>query len=460
MLRADDLLSGLRGRVREVHDRQFADLSFGGVCIDSRQARPGDLFVALRGERDDGHNHIDDAIARGATGVIASLDWSVQRPLPEKSAGFLLVPDPLGALQEIAAWWRGAHEVRVVAVTGSVGKTSTKEAIAGVLGQRYGVLRNASNYNNEIGLPLTLLQLNGTHERAVLEMGMYDLGDIALLCRLAVPQVGVVTNVGDSHLERLGTRERIAQAKGELVESLPEQGTAILNGDDPHVRGMAGRGRSRVLLFGCQPGLDLWAGDISSRGLSGLSMTLHRGEDTVLVTTPLVGRHNVYTVLAAAAVGLVEGLSWDEVVRGLSMEQGSLRLAVKPGIRGSTIIDDCYNASPASTLAALDLLSEVTGRKVAVLGDMLELGPAELTGHQAVGMQAGKLVDCLIVVGCRARYIGDQARAAGLREVYYVDANQEAVKHLWRILGPGDHVLVKGSRGMRMEEIVEAIKEG
>ncbi len=348
----------------------------------------------------------------------------------------------------------------MVGVTGSVGKTTTKELIASVLSRRFHTLKSEGNYNTEIGLPLTLLHLEPSHERAVLEMGMYALGDIAQLAAIARPHIGVVTNVGPVHLERLGTIERIAQAKSELPAALPEDGVAILNGDDPRVRAMAEKTKARVFFYGLDESCDLWASHIESKGLEGIRFLFHYGSEAVHAKVPLLGRHSVHTALAAAAVGLVEGESWGEIIDGLR-NATQLRLMVVPGLRGSTILDDTYNASPASTIAALNLLEELEGRRIAVLGDMLELGTYEEEGHRKVGRRAMDVVALLVTVGKRARIIGQEALLCGMDRdrVFMTEDKEEAIAYLRQIVASGDIILVKGSRGMRMEEVVAALSD-
>ncbi|MCX7837943.1 MAG: UDP-N-acetylmuramoyl-tripeptide--D-alanyl-D-alanine ligase [Anaerolineae bacterium] len=454
-----------------------ARVSIPHVTIDSRQARAGSLFVALQGEKRDGHDFIPDALARGAAVILAEarggrgLGPNVHvidcinrgvaglQPSPPSLPCVFLVESSLRALQQLAAFYRRKFACQVIGVTGSVGKSSTKELIAAVLRQRFVTLKSEGNFNNEIGLPLTLLQLDASHERAVLEMAMYALGEIRTLCEIAQPRLGVVTNVGPVHLERLGTIERIAQAKAELVEALPPDGYAILNGDDARVAAMREKTRARVFYYGLSPTCDVWANDIESFGLEGIAFTLHWGDEQVRARIPLLGRHSVHTALAAASVGLIEGLGWDEILRGLRDESAQLRLIAVPAENGATILDDTYNASPASSLAALNLLAELDGRKIAVLGDMLELGSEELRGHQIVGGRAAQVVDVLIAVGARGRWIGEAARAAGLaaEQVFFVDDNARAIELLRQVSRAGDFILVKGSRGMQMEQIVNAL---
>jgi len=443
------------------------------TVIDSRLAEPGALFIALKGERTDGHEYVADAFSRGAVAAIVereveaeglTLDltdpeqtqpgvWSL--PLVLKTA------ESLKALQQVAAFWRRRHDVRVVGITGSVGKTTTKELAAAVLARRYVTLKSEASYNNEIGLPLALMHLTDEHERAVLEMGMYDVGEIADLARIALPHVGVVTIIGPVHLERARTMERIVQAKTELVEALPPapEGVAILNYDDERVRGMAQATRARVFYYGLSPEADLWADHIEGLGLEGIRFQLHYGSETLHVKIPLLGRHSVHTALRAAAVGLVEGLTWQEIIEGLREPSAQLRLVAVPGPKGAIILDDTYNASPASTIAALNLLDELDGRKIAVLGDMLELGDYEQEGHEKVGMRALEVADVLITVGPRGRIIGETVLRWGspTDRVHIVEKNEEAIALLERIVTGDDVILVKGSRAMQMEEIVNAL---
>ena len=451
-------------------------IQFGEVVIDSRQAQAGDLFVALPGESHDGHEFVAAAFQRGARAALVApriRDQQVDADFWEPGRGqdfvtgqrpiCIIVPDVLVALQRIAAWRRSQRpNCSVIGITGSVGKTTTKEAVAAVVAQRYETLKSPGNYNNEIGLPLTLLQIEARHRRAVLEMSMYALGEIALLARLARPRVGVVTNVQPIHLERLGSMERIAQAKAELVEALPSDGVAVLNGDDPYVRAMATRTQARrVLTFGLTSQNELWADRIESRGLEGTTLRFHHQGQGVDLETPMLGKHSAWAALAAAGVGLVEGLSWDEIIAGLQQPVGPLRMVIRPGISQTMILDDTYNAGPSSTIAALDFLATLPGRPVAVLGDMMELGAYEMEGHLQVGRRAGQIARLLVTVGPRARAIAQGAREVGLpvQDICNVDSQAEAIACLQARLRPGDVVLVKGSRSMAMDKIVFAIGE-
>ncbi len=367
-----------------------AETAFARGVIDSREARAGDLFFALRGERADGHDFVPAAFAAGASGAV------VAHPVDAPSgAAVYHVSDPLNALQRLAASWRIRHDVRVVGVTGSVGKTTAKELIADVLQRRYKTLRSEANLNTEIGIPLTLLNLRAEHQRAVLELAMYQPGDIALLAGIARPSVGVVTNVYPVHLERARSFGRIVAGKAELVEALPADGLAVLNGDDANVAAMSRRTRARSVLFGQSEQCDVRATDLAGRGLDGFSFTLTSvgqgpSPDSIRIDCPLPGKHHVYAALAAAAVALNDGMSLEEIAAALREARLGLRLTVRPGPNGSTLIDDSYNASPASMIAALDLLAETKGRHVALLGHMRELGAAEADGHEQVGRHAAE----------------------------------------------------------------------
>lgn len=467
MLTLADVLEALTGSRPEI-----APLVISEAAVDSRQVIPGALFVALPGERVDGHNYLGNAFQRGAQLALVQQDVSdrfaqmdVRAGLPADltvpAAPFCLrVDDSLKAMQQIARFWRRKVDVRVIGITGSVGKSTTKELVSQVLCTRYRTLRNPGNLNNEIGLPLTLLRLSPGYERAVLEMGFYVPGEIAFLCDLALPQVGVVTNVGTVHAERAGSQEAIARGKSELVQALPADGVAILNYDDPWVRNMAGVAKSGVFFYGMDSHADLWADNVEGLGLEGIRFRLHFRNEIIHMRAPLIGQHSVHTALRAAAVGLVEGLTWSDIVHGLQMGQTQLRLVAVHTQEGALLLDDTYNASPESTLAALNLLSELDGRKYAVLGDMYELGPYEKQGHEKVGIRAAEVAQRLLAVGELGKMIADAALNAGMpaSAVSWVATVQEAIDHLRGNLREGDVVLVKGSHGLHMEKIVAALE--
>ena len=468
MLRLADVIEAL-GNQRPNNAEQVITQA----VIDSRNAIPGCLFVALPGERVHGHDYIAQAFEQGASFALVEKDFSAQfsqidlRSVPFKQdldnieiPACLLVEDSLAALQQVARFWRAKLDVEVIGITGSVGKSTTKEMVAEILSHRYSTLKNEGNYNNEIGLPMTILGLSEGHERAVLEMGFYVPGEIKFLCEIAKPRIGVVTNIGTVHAERAGSQEIIAQGKAELVESLPEDGVAILNYDDPFVRKMAEQTKAGVLFYGLNPEADLWADQVEGLGLEGIRFRLHYRNETLHLRVPMLGQHSVHTALRAAAVGLADNLEWEEIISGLRFGHMQLRLVAVRSRSGALLLDDTYNASPQSTLAALNLLGELDGRKIAVLGDMLELGQYEQQGHEMVGIRAAEIAEVLITVGKRGRMIARAAWEAGLpsERISETESTQEAIKVLEALLEPDDVVLIKGSRGMRMDAIVTALE--
>ncbi len=447
------------------------------AAIDSRQVIPGSLFVAVPGEKTDGHNFLAEAFKRGASFALIQrdVDASIRtfdlRALssaestiaPDLTAPMCLrVENTVTALQQIARFWRRKLDLRVIGVTGSVGKSTTKEMIAEVLSTRYRTLKSPGNLNNEIGLPLTLLKLSHGHQRAVMEMGFYVPGEIAFLCDIALPHVGVVTNVGTVHAERAGSQEAIARGKAELVQALPPapEGVAILNFDDAWVRKMEEKTKARVFFYGLSHEAHLWADQVEGLGLDGIRFRIHYQGETLHVKIPLIGRHSVHTALRAAAVGLTEGMNWQEILEGLSQGHTQLRLAAVRSESGALLLDDTYNASPESMLAALSLLDELDGRKIAVLGDMLELGPYERGGHEMVGLRAAQVAGVLLTLGERAHIIAEAARRAGMKKssVLEFDELEPVVEWLKGNLSTEDVVLIKGSHGLRMDRITNLLE--
>lgn len=434
-----------------------------GAAVDSRLVTPGRLFVALAGERTDGHRFLGEALARGAAALLIREDWPLApaeaSAAAAAGASVCAVPDPLRALHALAAAWRRRFEPLVVGVTGSIAKTSTKEATAAVLGRRFRTLKNPGNLNNEIGLPLTVLDLGPEHEVAVLEMGMYVGGEIADLARIARPRIGVVTAVQAVHLSRIGSLEAIEAAKAELVEALPpasDGGLAILNADDERVARMAGRTAAAVRTYGFDSGADVTARAVRSLGFDGMAFELVVDGRAVPVRLPVLGRLAVHNALAAAAVAAAVGMELEAIAAGLgggwSVEHRGA--VVRAG--GVALVDDSYNASPGSVRAALELLAGLPGRRIAVLGEMLELGPAHEDGHRSVGRAAAAVVDHLVVVGDGARAIAEAARAAGLATDRLTTVGDRAAARsvLVDLLRPGDVVLVKASRGVALDVLV------
>lgn len=432
-----------------------------GFTWDSRRVEPGTCFVALPGARVDGHQYVAQALAAGAAAALISKPDAAPPGSP-----CILVPDTLLTLGTLAARHRSGFNLPVVGVTGSVGKTTTKELIWSVLSTRFHTFKTTGNFNSEVGLPIMLLNaLTPAHAAAVLEMGMRGLGEIAYLVSIARPTVAVVTNVGHSHLELLGTRENIARAKGELVEGLAPGGVAVLNADDERVAAMRARAPGPVVYYsleGAHGPQFVTLQHLRREGDTGQVFTLVTWQGSTEVHLPAPGRHNALNALAAAAVGLISGLSLDEIAAGLAgyTPVGSrMNIYDRNGIR---ILDDSYNAAPASMRAALRVLAElpVPGRRVAVLGDMMELGAASAEGHREVGEAVAQSADILVTVGSeeRAGRIAAAAAAAGLAEVQRFAARSEAVAFLLEHLRPGDAVLVKASLSMGMKEIVAALE--
>jgi UDP-N-acetylmuramoyl-tripeptide--D-alanyl-D-alanine ligase len=452
-LTADELVRLTGGRLVARSDRPIR-----GGAVDSRVVHDGELFVALPGERTDGHAFLADAAARGAAALI------VARPVADPAAlgdvTIVRVADPLAALGAVAAGWRRRFDPVVVGVTGSIAKTSTKEAVAAVLGARYRTLRNEGNQNNEIGLPLTLLRLGPEHEAAVLEMGMYVGGEIADLARMARPRIGVVTAVQPVHLSRIGSLEAIEAAKGELLEALPPDGRAILNADDPIVRRMGSRSVARALTYGFAADADVGAEEVATAGLDGMRFTLRTDAGRTTVTIPTLGRLSVHNALAGAAVGLAAGLTLERMVTGLETGWSAPHRIQLVRLGSVTLVDDTYNASPRSVEAALELLADLPGRRGAVLGEMLELGEASEDGHRQVGEAAARTVDWLVVVGDGAAGIAEGAAAAGLdpaRIVRVADA-EAALEAVPPRLREGDVVLLKASRGIGLDRVVDGLR--
>jgi len=447
------------------------------AVIDSRQIIPGSLFVAIPGEKVDGHDFVAEAFKRGASfaliqkevdaslrtfdlRAVSSADPYLGQDLTPPLC--LRVENTVTALQQIARFWRRKLNLRVIGITGSVGKSTTKEMVTEVLSTRYRTLKSPGNLNNEIGLPLTMTRLSPGHQCAVMEMGFYVPGEIAFLCDIALPQVGVVTNVGTVHAERAGSQEAIARGKAELVQALPPapEGVAILNFDDAWVRKMEEKTKARVFFYGLSPEANLWADQVIGLGLEGIRFRMHYQGETLHVKIPLIGRHSVHTALRAAAVGLVEGMNWQEIIEGLSQGHNQLRLAAVRSENGALLLDDTYNASPESMLAALNLLDELGGRKLAVLGDMLELGPYERGGHEMVGLRAAQVADVLLTLGERAHIIADAARRAGKKKTAIIEFDEVDPLITWlkSNLTKEDVVLIKGSHGLRMDRIASLLE--
>jgi UDP-N-acetylmuramoyl-tripeptide--D-alanyl-D-alanine ligase len=452
-LSADDLVRSTGGRLIARSDRPVR-----GGAVDSRRVAPGQLFVALPGERTDGHLHLREAVERGAAALLVTR--GLEDPAVFGDVTIIRVADALAGLGAVAAGWRRRFDPLVVGITGSIAKTSTKEAVAAVLGGSLRTLKTEGNQNNEVGLPLTLLRLGPDDEAAVLEMGMYVSGEIADLAAMARPKIGVVTAVQAVHLARIGTIEAIELAKGELLEALPSDGTAVLNADDRIVTRMDRRTAARAVRYGFAPDADVRATDVASGGTAGMRFSLRTPAGDRPLSVPTLGRLSVHNAAAGAAVGLAAGLDLDTIVAALERGWGAPHRVELVRLRGVTVIDDSYNASPGSVAAALDLLAGLPGRHVAVLGEMLELGDVHETGHLEVGTAAAAVAELLIVVGSDAGGIATGATEAGLDagRIHHVRDADEAMDTLRPRLRDGDAVLVKASRGIGLDRLVDGLR--
>ena len=458
----EDVLTGTGGELRGVLP---PGMTFPRLQRDSREVQRGDLFIAITGHRYDGHIFVPQAVQAGAAAAIVSRTWADQQPDP--GIPMILVDEPLAALQRWAAWRRDRLNVTVVGITGSVGKTSAKESIAAVLSQRYRVHKTAGSLNNEIGLPLTLLETPDDTEIIVLEMGgAYAFGELTFLSGIAKPGVGVVTNVYPVHIERMGTIEAIAQTKRELVEAIPGDGLVVLNGDDPRVRVMASAARGRILFYGLDDPVDIRAGGVRSEGLKGTTFWVRiEGEETSL-KVPFIGAQGVQIALVALAVGHGFGMHVSEMLMGLQDPAVQVRLLFVPGPGGSQLIDDTYNASTPSVLAALGILDELPARrKIAVLGEMRELGDVSDEEHRVIGGRAGDIADVLVIYGELAQPALEEAQVAErppdrplALHYFRLDQREAMIDFLRQELREGDIVLLKGSRGLEMETIVAALR--
>ncbi len=438
-----------------------------GVATDSRHVEPGVVFIAFEGDRVDGHEYLLDAVSLGARALI------VTRPAEEIADGLararerdvavVRVDDALGAVQALAAYHRGRLFCPVVAVTGSTGKTTTKDFITSVLSVRSRVVATYGNQNNELGVPLTILRAGADTDVLVVEMAMRGEGQIARLCEIAGPTAGIVTNVGTSHIELLGNQEAIASAKGELVEATPASGAIFLNADDAFSSVLARRASARVVRYGVENAAEISARDLTVNPEGCASFTLVSEEGSRDVQLAIPGRHNVYNALAAAAVGLHLDVGLDDVIEGLeSAQAGEMRMQAFQSASGVFVINDAYNANPTSMRAAIETLAEMqaTGSRIAVLGDMAELGSLTELAHFRIGEEVARLpLDALLTIGKRARRIADGARAEGMDDdhIHPFDSVDGAAAYLATLVLPGDVVLVKASRVMGLERIIEGI---
>lgn len=427
------------------------------VCTDSRAVKAGDLFVAIRGEKFDGHDFLAEAARIGSVGAI------VEKSAPNLPANFTViqVADTVQALQSLATAYRSTLSLKVVCITGSNGKTSSKDLTASILAQRFAVTKTAGNLNNHLGVPLTLLRANSAHQAGVFEIGMNHAGEIAPLAAMVRPDIAIITNVGIAHIEFMGSREAIALEKGMLAEAVDANGTVILNADDDFTPSIAKRTRARVITAGIASG-DVRATDLQQLS-NGIRFRLHATGQCVEAELPVPGEHMVRNALLASAAGIVLGLTLEECARGMRDLQLTAGRLTQKTVAGIQLIDDTYNANPDSMNAALATLARmpVTGRRIAVLGRMGELGKESERGHRSVGEVAGReKIPCLITVGEEANWIAEAAEKNGVPTVVRTANAEDATRALREIARAGDAVLVKGSRSAELERIIQAMEGG
>lgn len=452
----EELITGISGRLIQGDLGRKA----AGISTDTRTLRPGDLFVALKGPRFDGHHYIPQAFEKGASAVLVS--EPVKGLLPEQVV--IQVNDTLSALGDLSGLWRGKFPVTLIGISGSNGKTTTKEMLATILGQVGPTLKNPGNLNNTIGLPLSLFALNEGHRFAVMEMGMNHLGEIARLCRIAKPSVGLLTNIGPAHLEGLGSLSMVAKAKGELFEALESDHLALVNYDDPRIRDLAESCRALKITFGLHPEAEVRADQliVTSQGIR--FQIFFKGEKAEILL-PIQGEHNTSNALGAAATALALGLSLEKVRQGLEgFKPPEHRLEIKKGIKGSWLIDDTYNANPASLKAALKAFESLRQGKRGglVLGDMLELGDQTIEAHRELGRLIGEMgVETLVTLGPFSLELLSEA-LKGLRpprKTLGTQSQKEIIDYLVNLIQEGDLLLFKGSHGMDMEAVVRALED-
>lgn len=448
-----NITKACNGKLFTVDEAIEAELK--GVVIDSRLVERDFLFIATKGEKVDGHDYIDTAIKQGAMAVVC------ENPPSNKNIPYILVNDSLLALKDIATWYRMQLDIPIVGITGSVGKTSTKEFVSSVLSRRYSVLKTDGNYNNEIGLPLTILRIRKDHEIAVIEMGISDFGEMHRLSTIAKPNYCLITNIGQCHLENLGSRQGILKAKSEIFDYMSEDASIILNGDDDMLSTIHNVKGITPIRYGSSTDNDIYAAEIISHGLWGNSYNIYIKGEILSVNTPMPGNHMILNALAAATIGSLLGLSGKEITEGIELIQPvSGRNHI---IRHDkwTIIDDCYNANPVSMKAAIDLLIMADTRKVAILGDMGELGKDEHLLHKEIGSYAAtKNVDIIICVGLLSAHMYKGASdilTKNTCKLFYFETQMELINSLPNLLLEGDTILVKASHFMGFDKVVKAL---
>lgn len=437
--------------------RGSAAAEVGSICTDSREAKAGDLFFALIGEKHDAHRYLPQVFESGCSCAVIS-DESL---CPESAENVILTEDTTKALQNLAAWYLAGLNLKKIAVTGSTGKTSTRDLTWYVCSEKYRTQKNPGNLNNHLGVPLTILSFDEETEVGILEMGMDKRGEIDLLARIARPDIGIITNIGMAHIENLGSQEGIFQAKMELTGYFDENNVLIAARDEEFLNEERIEGPYRLVTAGTDGQSDYIISAIDDFGAEGIEFTLEHQGTMQRFRLPVPGRHNAFNGALAVAAGMELGISMEEAARGLAKTKLTDKRLTVRGKNGIKVIDDTYNASPDSMKAAVDVLKKTRGlRSVAILGDMFELGETSSRQHYLVGSYAAEQgVDLLVAIGRDARHTARGAEEAGLENVLYFPEKKEFVQKMDSILEKGDVILVKGSRGMEMEQIVKKIME-
>lgn len=450
---------------RYIGPSERLDEMIEGAVTDSRQVERNYLFIPIKGARVDGHDFIPSVFERGALAVLS------EHELTDPAGPYILVDSTQEAMKQIAAFYRSRLDIKVVGITGSVGKTSTKEMIASVLEQKYSVLKTEGNFNNEIGLPLTIFKIRAKHEVAVLEMGISDFNEMHRLASMAKPDICVITNIGLCHLENLGTRDGILQAKTESFDHMQPNGTVILNGDDDKLSTKKTVNGKPAVFYGLgqEPDVSaegkklaeksIYAVDVKTLGLDGMQAQIHTPQGEFTAHVPIPGEHNVYNALAGTAVGLCLGLTLEQIAKGIVCARTIAGRTNVIQAAGMTVIDDCYNANPVSMKASIHVLSHTSGRRIAVLGDMGELGAEEKELHHEVGNAVGESgIEALF---CAGQLAEEYAKAAAKNrdcETFYYKTRDEMISKLISYVKPGDVILVKASHFMEFPKVVEALK--
>ena len=442
---------------RCITGKNYVSREIESITTDSRKIEKDCMFVAIKGERVDGNKFVPDAYKEGA---LCCISENEPEGVEIDGCAYIVVDSCLQAVKDIAEYYREVCGTKIIGITGSVGKTSTKEMIASVLSEKFNTLKTLGNFNNELGVPLTIFRLRPEHEVAIVEMGISDFGEMTRLGKIVKPDACVITNIGQCHLENLGDRDGVLKAKTEIFKYLKDGGTAYLNGDDDKLASVKDVNGKAPYKFGFDKSNDIYADNIVNHGLAGTELDAVTKDQIIHIKVPVPGKHMVSNALAAVAAGLDMGMTPEKIKAGISKFEA---IGGHSSIYESdmfTIMDDCYNANPVSMKAGIDVLSDVAGRKVAIIGDMFELGTEEKEMHYDIGKYAAiKEIDCIICIGKLAKQYADGAKDAGKAEgVYYFEDRDSAIKEIPSILQKSDSILVKASHGMHFEKIVDILK--